>query len=388
MARPSPWRARASGAGLAGRRQATSPAAGSADAVGEVVEHAGEVVGTEEARHAGHLVALGVVEHDGGDGLRGDPTGDGGVVVDVDPGEPEAVGTGCMVAGGRLEGGHESTARTAPGGPQVHGHPASTDGLVEVVVTEVGDGGRAVVVDAHAFANPPGIPDVPGTVEAVRIEVFSDVVCPWCFLAARRLRRALDELTAASPADGGGTWAAEVEVRWRAFQLDPGARRGSTTLREVLERKYGPGSFEAMTSRFATLGPPEGIDYRFDLAVRAPTLDAHRLMAWAWDTGGAPDQGRLAEALFAAYFDHGADIADHATLVGLAGSAGLDATLAAEVLAGEAYAADVATDLAEAAELDIHAVPTMVVDGGVAIPGAQDVATMRQILTRLHARSR
>ena len=293
-----------------------------------------------------------------------------------------------VVAGGCLEGGHEPPARAAPGGPEVHGHPASTDGLVEALVTDIGNRGRAVVVDAHAGANPAGGPDVPGTLCIVRIEVFSDVVCPWCFLAARRLRRALDELAAAPPADGGGTWAAEVEVRWRAFQLDPGARRGSTTLREVLERKYGPGSFEAMTSRFATLGPPEGIDYRFDLAVRAPTIDAHRLLAWAWDTAGAAGQNRLAEALFCAYFEQGADIADHATLAGLAGSAGLDATLAAGVLAGEAYAADVATDLAEAAGLDIHAVPTMVVDGGVAIPGAQDVATMRQILARLHARSR
>ena len=221
----------------------------------------------------------------------------------------------------------------------------------------------------------------------MRIEVFSDVVCPWCFLAARRLRRALDDLAVAPPEDGGGEWASAVEVRWRAFQLDPGARRGSTTLREVLERKYGPGSFEGMTARFAALGPPEGIDYRFDLAVRAPTLDAHRLMAWAWDTGGAGGQGRLAETLFAAYFESGADIADHATLARLAGSAGLDEGVATEVLAGGAYAEEVAADLAEAAGLDIHAVPTMVVAGGVAIPGAQDTATMRTILARLQARS-
>ena len=218
--------------------------------------------------------------------------------------------------------------------------------------------------------------------------MFSDVVCPWCFLAARRLRHALGELAAAPAEEGGGAWATEVEVRWRAFQLDPGARRGGTTLREVLERKYGPGAFDAMTARFARLGPPEGIDYRFDLARRAPTGDAHRLLAWAWEESGAVGQGRLADELFTAYFERGADISDHGTLAGLAGSAGLAPTVAAEVLATEAFADDVAADLAEAASLDIHAVPTMVVADGVAIPGAQDTVTLRSMLARLHARTR
>jgi len=223
-------------------------------------------------------------------------------------------------------------------------------------------------------------------VTVVRLEVFSDVVCPWCFLAARRLRRALAELAEAPPEAGGGPWASAVEIRWRAFQLDPGARRGDATLREVLDRKYGPGAFDGMTRRFADLGPPEGIEYRFDLAVRVPTLDAHRLLAWAWDTSGPDGQGRLAEAVFSAYFERGADVADHATLAGLAAEAGLDGDSAGEVLASDAYAADVSADLEEARRLDIHAVPTTVVGGGVVIPGAQDVATVRSMLARLHAR--
>lgn len=221
----------------------------------------------------------------------------------------------------------------------------------------------------------------------MRIEVFSDVVCPWCFLAARRLRRALDDLAATPAEEGGGAWAREVEVRWRAFQLDPGARRGDTSLRDVLERKYGPGAFDAMTARFATLGPPEGIDYRFDLARRVPTLDAHRLLAWAWAEAGAVAQGRLADELFRAYFERGADIADHATLSGLCASAGLDPAAAAEVLATPAFAEEVDGDLVEAVALDIHAVPTMVVAGGLAIPGAQETATLRSMLARLHARA-
>lgn len=352
-----------------------------------MVEHAGEIVGTEEPRHAGDLGAFRVVEDHGGDALGAHPLGDGGVVVNVHPCEPESVGAGGMLTGGGLKGGHEAPAGSAPGGPQVHRHPASADGFVEVGVAEIGDVGRVVVVDAHAPANPRGAPDVPGTVVHVRIEIFSDVVCPWCFLAARRLRRALDQLAETPDAEGVGSWVESVELRWRAFQLDPRARRGATNLREALERKYGPGAFEVMTARFAALGPPEGIAYDFERAVRAPTLDAHRLMAWAWDTAGAAGQGHLAEALFSAYFEAGADIADHPTLVTLASSAGLDGGAAAEVLAGNDYGDEVAADLASAASLDIHAVPTMVVADGVAIPGAQEVATLRTMLARLHARS-
>ncbi|MCC5950641.1 MAG: DsbA family oxidoreductase [Acidimicrobiia bacterium] len=212
----------------------------------------------------------------------------------------------------------------------------------------------------------------------VRLDVWSDVVCPWCYLGKRRLEQAI-ELLGADPGD--------VEVRWRAFQLDPRATATPGDLRTALERKYGSGAFDVMTQRLGALGTVEGIDYRFDRALRVGTADAHRLMAWAWAEGGAAAQGRLAEALFAAYFTDGANIADHATLVRLADEAGIvaEGPDAATVLEGDAYRAEVDADLAAAAERGITGVPAFVVADSFVIPGAQEPETLARLLRRVAA---
>lgn len=210
----------------------------------------------------------------------------------------------------------------------------------------------------------------------MRIDVWSDVVCPWCYLGKRRLERALEALD----------WGDEVEVRWRAFQLDPRAGREPGDLRAALERKYGPGAFEGMTRRLTALGAPEGIDYRFDRALRVGTLDAHRLLAWAWATGGAAAQGGLKERLLRAYFTEGANVADPTALAGFAADAGLPADEAAEVVASGAFADEVATDLALAHERQLTGVPAFVVEDRLLIPGAQEVDTIVNVLERARAR--
>ncbi|HSL58650.1 MAG TPA: DsbA family oxidoreductase [Acidimicrobiales bacterium] len=210
----------------------------------------------------------------------------------------------------------------------------------------------------------------------MRIDVWSDVICPWCYLGKRRLERALDGLD----------WADEVEVRWRAFQLDPRAGREPGDLRVALERKYGPGAFDGMTRRLTALGEPEGIDYRFDRALRVGTLDAHRLLAWAWATGGAAAQGPLKERLLLAYFTEGANVADPAALAGFAAEAGLDADAAGEVLASGAFADEVAADLRMAVERELTGVPAFVIEDRLLIPGAQEVDTLRTVLERARAR--
>jgi predicted DsbA family dithiol-disulfide isomerase len=219
----------------------------------------------------------------------------------------------------------------------------------------------------------------------VRIDVFSDVVCPWCFLGKRRLEAALADLEH-DPDGGGGQWAADVEVRWRAFQLDPGAGPEPGDLQRSIDAKYGPGAFGSMTRRLGALGAPVGINFRFDIAVRVNTLDAHRLLAWALATHGSASQNELAEAVFSAYFEHGADVSNHATLASLAGSVGLDAEAAATMLASGGMANEVADDLASARDADIHAVPTMVVAERLMIPGAQEPETLRALLVRAHQR--
>ncbi len=206
----------------------------------------------------------------------------------------------------------------------------------------------------------------------MRIDIWSDVVCPWCFLGKRRFERALGEV------EGGDAF----EVRWRAYQLDPTATTTPGDLRRSIERKYGPGAFDGMTARLTALGEAEGIDYRFDLAQRVNTLDAHRLLAWAWDTGGIAGQGALAERLFVAYFQEGANVADHEVLATAAGECGLDGDDARRVLGSGAYQVEVRDDLVGATERQLTGVPAFVIDDRLLIPGAQEVDTFRQVLTR------
>ncbi len=171
----------------------------------------------------------------------------------------------------------------------------------------------------------------------MRVDVFSDVVCPWCRAGEVRFAEALARLG----------WDDEVEVVHRPFELP-----------------VKPGS------------PP-----------RPSTFDAHRRLEWARATEGWPTQRALAERLLRAWHDDGADVGDHAVLAGLAAEVGLDEGLAADVLASEAYGDEVRSSEAEAVEREIFAVPTFVVDGGFAIPGAQDVDTFVNLLTRIARRA-
>lgn len=210
----------------------------------------------------------------------------------------------------------------------------------------------------------------------MRIDVWSDVVCPWCYLGKRRLDAALAQLDPE----------VEVEVRWRAFQLDPTATSEPADLRASLERKYGPGAFDGMTGRLVPLGAELGIDYRFDRALRVTSRPALALVAWVADTLGHEAADRLHDRLFLAYFTEGANIAEPANLVDWAVEVGAERELAGEAVATGAGDDQVAADVVAAAERDITGVPAFVIDDAHLIPGAQDVETLRNLLTRIHAR--
>jgi predicted DsbA family dithiol-disulfide isomerase len=210
----------------------------------------------------------------------------------------------------------------------------------------------------------------------VRIDIWSDVVCPWCFLGKRRFERAVDRLG----------WGDDIAVRWRAYQLDPRATSEPRDLRAAIERKYGPGAFDAMNRRLTALGAVEGIGYRFDLAQRVGTFDAHRLLAWAFETGGSAAQDRLQERLFVAYFEEGRNVADHAALVRLAADGGLHGEEAAAVLASGRYGDEVTTDIEAAHERGIAGVPAFVIEDRLLVSGAQDVETFVALLERARER--
>jgi predicted DsbA family dithiol-disulfide isomerase len=207
----------------------------------------------------------------------------------------------------------------------------------------------------------------------VRIDIWSDVVCPWCYLGHRRFTIALGRL------DG-----IEVDVRWRAFELDPSAPREPQDLAAVLERKYGPGAHAAMTQRLTALGAAEGIEYRFDRTQRVNTFDAHRLIAWSASQEHGQDP--VVEALFRAYFTDGADVGDHETLVRIVEGVGGDGAAASAALADGAFADQVRADEAEARELEVHGVPAFLLAQQLMIPGAQEVDTLVDALTRASQR--
>lgn len=207
----------------------------------------------------------------------------------------------------------------------------------------------------------------------MRIDIWSDVICPWCYLGHRRLAAALGQL--ALP---------DLEVRWRAFQLDPDAPRTPQSLAPVIEAKYGPGSFESMSARLGALGRAEDIDFRFDLARRVHTGDAHRLLAEAALSGRGD---ALRERLFAAYFTEGADLSSHEVLLAQAAATGMPASTGRAVLDSERHADVVAADQAAASEAGVTGVPAFLLDEAFLIPGAVETPRLAALIRRMCERS-
>lgn len=207
----------------------------------------------------------------------------------------------------------------------------------------------------------------------MRIDIWSDVVCPFCWIGKRHLEEALKEFRA-EHAD------AEVEILWRAFQLDPNADASSTeTIPEMIARKYSMPleaaveSQDQMAANFASVG----LEFNWRDAKSGNTFDAHRLAAMASDRG-LDDEAD--EALKKAYFTDGRLVSDHGVLREIGESLGLPGDEVAEMLASDAYAIDVRHDMTMAQGLGISGVPFFVFDGKFAVNGAQPVDVFRQAL--------
>ena len=202
------------------------------------------------------------------------------------------------------------------------------------------------------------------------VEVWSDVVCPWCRVGRAELQRALADFEHAD----------DVELTWRSFELDPDAPAVRTeSLVEQLSHKLGADAdqVQAMFAGVAARGAEVGLDFRFDQARSGNTFDAHRLLHLAKAEGRQDDlKGRL----FDAYFTEGEAIGDPHTLRRLAVEAGLDATAVDELLASDRFAAEVRADEAEARSLQVSGVPFFVIDRRYGVSGAQPAATLLSAL--------
>ena len=215
----------------------------------------------------------------------------------------------------------------------------------------------------------------PHVVPFMRMEIWSDVVCPWCYVGKRRIETAL----------AGSPHADDVEVVYRSFQLDPSAPREATEpLTEVLGRKYGGGADGArqMMAHVTEVAAAEGLDYRLDETLRGNTLDAHRLLHLALEEGGPRRQGQLNEQVMAAYFTCAEDIADHGVLRKLAVDVGLDPARVDEVLYSDEFHDAVRADAAEAQAFGAGGVPFFVVDRTYVVSGAQPTEVLVGLLER------
>ncbi|MFC8824115.1 DsbA family oxidoreductase [Streptomyces sp. NPDC057137] len=206
----------------------------------------------------------------------------------------------------------------------------------------------------------------------ITVEIWTDVVCPWCFIGKRRFEKALAQFEERDA----------VRVHWRSFELDPAALRDAAeTIPQRMLRRQGipPERAAELLAGVSEQAAAEGLDYHLDRARPVNTFDAHRLAHHA-DTLGLAE--RFQERLMRAYTAEGASVADHATLITLAEESGLDTGPVREVLAGDAYTDAVRADEARAAQLGVSGVPSFVVAEKWSVSGAQPVDVLGGLLRR------
>ena len=206
--------------------------------------------------------------------------------------------------------------------------------------------------------------------EPLVIDVVSDVVCPWCFIGKRRLEQAL-ELRPDIP----------VEIRWRPYFLNDWVPREGISRDQYLTKKFGsPERYKSIAGRVAQAAKAEGLDYQMDKIARQPnTLDCHRLILWAGNTGNA---GKMKQRLMEVYFREGADLTDREVLVKVAVECGLDADLTRELLVSDRDVDRVTQEAEQAKRAGIDGVPCFIFGGVLAVSGAQDPAYLADAMAR------
>jgi predicted DsbA family dithiol-disulfide isomerase len=205
-------------------------------------------------------------------------------------------------------------------------------------------------------------------VKKLLIDIWSDIACPWCYIGKRRLEAAL----AAFP------HRSDVDVTWRAFELDPSAppvRDSLVSHAERIAKKYGMpvAKAEAAIKNMTQVAAAEGLEFHFEKARSGNTFDAHRVLHLAHERGV---QDAVKERLLRGYMTDGVAIGEREALVTLAGEAGLDREEVRAMLAGTRYGAEVRADEEQARELGISGVPFFVIGGRHAVSGAQPTSVL------------
>ncbi len=206
--------------------------------------------------------------------------------------------------------------------------------------------------------------------QPVRIDVVSDVVCPWCFIGKHRLEKAL-ALTPGIP----------VEVHWRPYFLNDWIPRGGMAREQYLTTKFGsPERYKGIAQRVGAAAAEEGLVYAADKMKRQPnTLDCHRLIRWAEGIGKAAE---MKQRLMDLYFTEGADLTNHAVLVQAASDVGLDPEDMRAALDSDKDVAEVEQEALSAKEAGIEGVPCFIFGGKFAVSGAQSPEYLAEAIAR------
>ncbi|MBC7776936.1 MAG: DsbA family oxidoreductase [Phycisphaerae bacterium] len=196
----------------------------------------------------------------------------------------------------------------------------------------------------------------------MQVEIWSDVVCPFCYIGKRKFEQALEKFPLRD----------KVEIVWKSFQLDPDASATGTDYQKNLSERKGwsPEQAQQITKNVTDMAAKVGIEYHFEKAIAANSFDAHRFSHLAYNYGL---QDAAEEALFKAHFIEGKNIADTAILVQLGTSIGLNPTEVKNMLESKAFSDDVRKDIEEARQLRVNGVPFFVFDRKYAVSGAQAV---------------
>ncbi|MET9832223.1 DsbA family oxidoreductase [Streptomyces sp. NPDC006385] len=208
----------------------------------------------------------------------------------------------------------------------------------------------------------------------MKIEIFSDVLCPWCYIGKRRIRAALEAFAHRD----------RLEVVWRSFELAPELdRTPGVTAAQAMEQWMDPAAVPARVRLIKDNGRQEGLELNLERSRPISTFDAHRLSHLAAHRGQADE---ILERLFHAYHTEAVNVADHDVLARLAVEEGLDAGEVRALLDGDAYADDVRADERRARALGVSGVPSVVVDGMCPVPGVMPPAELASVLEQAWAR--
>jgi predicted DsbA family dithiol-disulfide isomerase len=211
--------------------------------------------------------------------------------------------------------------------------------------------------------------------EKMKVEIWSDVMCPFCYIGKRKFEAALEQFLHKN----------EIEVEWKSFQLNPDMKTDpSKNINEYLAEHKGISEYQAkqMNDRVTAMAAEVGLHYDFDKAIVANSFDAHRLSHYAKTQG---KQDAMEERLFKAYFTEGKNTADHETLVHLAEEVGLKADDVRKMLSSNEFSDDVTKDIYEAQQVGARGVPFYVFDDSYVVSGAQPSKLFLQVLEKSYA---